>query len=215
MGLISLVLATTFSAADVPVPPLLPFAVGSTSKHKSVVHYPDQGQGSPTELASNLTITEKRLEDKGVRVYTYEFDAKVAHNTIYELKTDSLGRPLQCKDLVGEAGDTVMGPIMFMLRQPLWPTSKTASTWKSTIPDPTEKGKTIPVDCSAKMDTDGETIVLTQTLIKENAERGIPGAFITVLKIQAKTGRMKSMHQSIEFSVEKDKKFMIQFDEES
>ena len=103
---------------------------------------------------------------------------------------------------------------MLMFQEPLWPKAKAASGWKATLPNQDDAKQPILVDCKAELDKDG-TIVLTQKLTqtKELVSAGLK--LESVLRINAKTGKVKSVHESIAVKSQGGPDMTILFDIQS
>ncbi|MEI8283016.1 MAG: hypothetical protein WCG75_11460 [Armatimonadota bacterium] len=215
MSLITLVLATaSMTNADVTVPPMVPFTVGQVAKSSFKITVQQPGSDKPTVLPGKLERKDSRTEDKGVRVYTISLDAIDGNDgkSNFELKLDAAGIPISCQELGEKAQQDQMNSLIFMLQQPLWPKSTTASSWKASLPNQSDKTMPISIDCSAVMDKDGKTILVTQK-IKPTKEIEAAGLSVqSIVKVDAKTGKVLSVHEVLEVKMEKSDNLKVQFD---
>ncbi len=215
MSFISLVLATaSFVTGDVTVPPKVPFIVGQVAKSSFKISVQEPGKDKPTVLPGKLERKDTRTEDKGVRVYTISLDAIDGKDgkSNFELKLDAAGIPISCQELGDKAQQDQMNSLMLMLQQPLWPKTTNASSWKASLPNQFDKTMPISIDCSAEMDKDGKAILVTQKLTPSKEIEAAGLKMLSVVKVDAKTGKVLSVHEELEVKMEKSDNLKVLFD---
>ena len=217
MSLVVLAVATSLFGTDVLVPPIVPFSVGSTAKSNFTISARPEGNEKRLVVPGTIVCTDKEIDANGLRVYKIALDTKVGTNgkSIYELKTDAYSRPISCIELGEKVQQDATNSLIFMMRQPLWPTTKTASTWKTTLPNPGDIKKPIPVSCSATLGRDRKTITLVQEIIPQAEDQGQGIEFKSVLRVLAKTGQIVSINVTLAIAEDGKKVILLQFNEKS
>jgi hypothetical protein len=204
LALTFLVLSSSQHNITVPIAP--PFTIGSKTENSFTTFDIGGSTNGRQRDRSGLTgitfdscfssmITRKsiRLDRNGNRVYLVMVPKKSRVRTQIELTTNLSDRSLICKPV--DENSSEMDRFSLLMRQPLFPGTKSASKWKTTLPNPDQSDLPIQVHCSTT--TLSGDIILKQ--IVDSVELDNVKNYIEVtMRFDGKTGKLKNVFEWIE-----------------
>jgi len=147
-----------------------------------------------------LTSSPKSIGKDGVQLTVVNMAPEGEKGGSFSLKTTSRGIPLSCA-AIGETDDGQgITFLLLYMRQPLWPATKKAGSWTVTLPNPiNEKTKAMKVACQVRTAPGKPSLLLLEEK-SDSMELAVGGSMqaVSKLEVDARTGAVLSVHESLD-----------------